>query len=257
MIYDTHVHTRFSVDSQISPEDALAAASGLGLGICVTEHVDYETDSDVPSTVDADEYFGEYAPYKSSGLLLGLEIGLTVNTRAVGRQTASDPRMDFCIGSVHVCYGYDIFTSSIWEQEIPVDEILGNYLKYTVTVIEKCNFFDSLGHIDYPSRYAPIPGPKLEYKTYKKLFDEIFTALLDRRRVIELNTKRMNNPDAVRNLYGIYEGYYSRGGRYVTLGSDAHNTASIGRHIGEAYRMIQKIGLTHVHYVNREMIIDA
>ena len=135
MIYDAHVHTRYSVDSQMDPEEALTAASRLGLGICTAEHVDYESGSDEPSTVDADKYFREYAPYRSSGLLLGLEIGLTVNTRAVGRQTASDPRMDFCIGSVHVSYGYDIYIPSFWQQDMPFAQLLEDYLRYTVITI--------------------------------------------------------------------------------------------------------------------------
>jgi len=241
----------------MNPEDALAAASKLGLGLCLAEHVDYETDSDNPSTVNADDYFGGYAPYKSSGLLLGLEIGLTVNTRGVGRQTASDPRMDFCIGSVHVSYGYDIFVPAFWTQGAPPYDLLKNYLIYTVAAIEKCGFFDSLGHIDYPSRYSPFTKPELTYKTYGKQFDEIFTALLDLGKVIEINAKRMDDPNAVKDLYEIYEGYYNMGGRYVTLGSDAHTPAYVGRHFDKALRMARQIGLTPVHYVNREMIADA
>ena len=257
MIFDSHVHTRFSVDSRMGPEEASAAASRLGLGICAAEHVDFETDSDEPSLIDADRYFGEYASWRSESFLLGLEIGLTVNTRAAGRITAADPRLDFCIGSVHVSNGYDIYTLSLWKQNIPPEEILAGYLRYTVTAIEKCGFFDSLGHIDYPSRYSPQTEKNIRYKTYQKLFDEVFTALLDLKKTIEINTKLMYDPAACSNLYDIYEGYYNKGGRYVTLGSDAHRPESVGAHIGEAYRMAKKIGLTPVHYECREMIADA
>ena len=257
MIFDTHVHTRFSVDSQMNPEEAFKAASNAGLGVCVAEHVDFETDSDEPSLIDADEYFGAYGPYRSERFLLGMEIGLTVNTRAAGRKTASDPRMDFCIGSVHVSNGYDIYTPSFWQQDLPSEDILRGYLEYTMAAIEKCDFFDSLGHIDYPSRYSPRTVKNMDYKIFGKLFDQIFTALLDKRKVMEINTKRLGDRAAAQNLYEICEGYYDNGGRYVTLGSDAHKPASVGMGVREAYAMAKKIGLTPVHYNRREMITDA
>ena len=257
MIFDTHIHTRYSVDSDMSLRDAKAIASKRGLGLCVTEHVDYEIDSDKLCVADAEGYFGEYGPFGSDSLLLGLEIGLTVNSRAVSRQTASDPRLDFCIGSVHMSCGHDIYPPSFWRQSIPPEEILGNYLQYTAIVTEKCDFFDSLGHIDYPSRYCPYQEKDIKYKTYKKLYDEIFTALLDRRKVIEINTKRLDDPAAVQNLYEVYEGYYKKGGRYVTLGSDAHHAPTVGWNIDKAFHLAEKIGLIPVHYVKREMRIDA
>jgi len=257
MIYDSHIHTRFSPDSQMNPEEALAAASKLGLGLCAAEHVDYECDDDILLVTDTGRYFNEYAEYKSAGLLLGLEIGLTVNTRAIGRKIASNTQNDFCVGSVHVCFGYDTYSSSFWQQRIPLEEIKGRYLKYAVIVIDKCDFFDSLGHIDFPSRYCPFKEKDIKYSTHKILYDQIFTALLDKGKVLEINTKRIHNAEAAQNLYNIYEGYYKMGGRYVTLGSDAHIPGDIGRSFKKALHIIKEIGLTPVHYVQRKMVIDV
>jgi histidinol-phosphatase (PHP family) len=120
----------------MEPGEAIASASKLGLGLCLTEHVDYECDEDEVFVTDTDSYFSEYAAYKPRGLLLGLEIGLTVNTRAISRRTASDKRLDFCVGSVHVVYGYDIY-KSFWSQSVPPEEIMRDYLRYTLTVIDK------------------------------------------------------------------------------------------------------------------------
>ncbi|MDR2650671.1 MAG: hypothetical protein LBB94_13290 [Clostridiales bacterium] len=61
----------------------------------------------------------------------------------------------------------------------------------------------------------------------------------------------------MQNLYDIYEGYHKLGGRYVTLGSDAHYAGGVGGGIDEAFRMADKIGLKSVHFVRREMIIDV
>jgi histidinol-phosphatase (PHP family) len=241
----------------MEPEEAMAAASKLGLGLCLSEHVDYECDTDDVCVADIGGYFREYAAHRPSGLLLGLEIGLTVNTRAIARKTASDPRLDFCIGSVHLSFGHDIFYPSFWSQGISLEEVVGNYLKYNAIVTDKCDFFDSLGHIDYPSRYCPLPDKSIKYGAYKRLYDEVFTALLDRGKVIEINTRRFGEPNAQQNLYEIYEGYHKLGGRYVTLGSDAHYAARVGSGVDAAARMAVKIGLKPVHFVQREMIVDA
>ena len=257
MIFDTHIHTHYSIDSHMNPQEAIDAASKLELGLCVTEHVDYECDTDDLNVFDMDEYFTEYGPYKSENFLLGIEIGLTVNTRAIARKTASDPRLDFCLGSVHLSYGHDMFYPSFWRQSIPAEDIMGDYLKYTAKAIDMCDFFDSLGHIDYPSRYCPFRQKNIKYKTFKKLYDEIFAALLDKKKVIEINTKRMNDMAAAKNLFNIYEGYYACGGRYVTLGSDAHSQGNIGRDIDKAFHMAKKIGLTPVRFAAREMIVGV
>jgi histidinol-phosphatase (PHP family) len=240
----------------MNPEEALVAASKLGLGLCVTEHVDYEINLDHVCVADTGKYFSEYAAFRPDGLLLGLEIGLTVNTRAVARKTASDPRLDFCVGAVHLCNGYDMFFSSFWEQGGSPKDIMGSYLKYIITVIDKCDFFDSLGHIDYPSRYCPFIEKDIKYDDFKALYNEIFTALLDKGKIMELNTDRINCPVATENLFEIFRGYYRLGGRYVTLGSDAHHQGYIGKNFGIALRLAENIGLKPVYYVQREMISD-
>ena len=40
MIFDTHIHTRFSFDSAMDIVDALGQARKLGIGMVTTEHLD-------------------------------------------------------------------------------------------------------------------------------------------------------------------------------------------------------------------------
>ena len=43
MLWDTHMHTAFSGDSNASPKAMADQAQKLGLdGICVTDHLDYD-----------------------------------------------------------------------------------------------------------------------------------------------------------------------------------------------------------------------
>ena len=48
MLWDTHMHTAFSTDSETSPESMIKASIELGLGgICITDHMDYDYPKDI------------------------------------------------------------------------------------------------------------------------------------------------------------------------------------------------------------------
>ena len=54
MIFDSHMHTKFSADSDMLATDALARARSLNLGVVFTEHFDYGVTGDdgcAPATV--------------------------------------------------------------------------------------------------------------------------------------------------------------------------------------------------------------
>jgi histidinol-phosphatase (PHP family) len=255
MLFDTHIHTQISVDSDMKAEEAIAAANRQRLGLCFTEHVDFEADFDECCIADLSKYFSDYESLRSPELLLGIEIGLTINTRGVARKFVDDDRIDFLIGSVHVAWGYDLARKGFFDQELPTHEIYRMYLLYVALVLETCEYFDSLGHIDYPSRYSPFSDTNIEYKDFSKEYDAIFDRLLDQKKVIEINTKRFNDPVAKRSLYAIYEAYYKRGGRYITLGSDAHQPYRVGDNISAALTMARSIGLKPVHFMERRMCV--
>ena len=40
MIFDTHMHCRYSIDSKMNIDEAKAAAEKLGIGMIITEHWD-------------------------------------------------------------------------------------------------------------------------------------------------------------------------------------------------------------------------
>ena len=47
MLWDTHMHTHFSGDSEADPENMVKAAIQKGLeGLCFTDHYDYDYPND-------------------------------------------------------------------------------------------------------------------------------------------------------------------------------------------------------------------
>ena len=45
MLFDSHLHTEVSADSDMKAQDALARAEELGIGLVFTEHIDFLTNN--------------------------------------------------------------------------------------------------------------------------------------------------------------------------------------------------------------------
>ena len=54
-------------------------------------------------------------------------------------------------------------------------------------------------------------------------------------------------------LLKLYERYAMLGGKYVSIGSDAHKPENIGFAFKEAYALLDKLNLQPVYFVNRQM----
>ena len=70
---------------------------------------------------------------------------------------------------------------------------------------------------------------------------------------MEINTRRLSNKEACNNLINIYKAYKQVGGKYVTIGSDAHNAEDIGANFIIANNICEICGLKPVYFRNRKM----
>ena len=59
-------------------------------------------------------------------------------------------------------------------------------------------------------------------------------------------------PGAVESLTELYTRYAELGGKYVTLGSDAHAAKAVGMHFDVAQKIAKTAGLTIVYYKKRQ-----
>ena len=82
MIFDSHIHTKFSADSEMPAADALARAKSLNLGLVFTEHFDYGLELNGKKfTFDPAAYMNEYKNLRGDNLRLGVEIGMRKSAR--------------------------------------------------------------------------------------------------------------------------------------------------------------------------------
>ena len=241
MVFDCHSHTKFSADSEMLATDAIARAEILNLGIVFTEHFDYNLPGDIDFTFDAVEYMNEYKKFRSEKVKLGVEVGLRKSAREANKNFLAQVNFDLIIGSIHVVDDVDIYEKSFYTDK---DKITA-YRKYFAVMAEEAAVedFDVLGHIDYICRAATYENPEIEYETFKPEIDEVLKIIVERGKILELNTRRINKKIAVEGLIPVYKRYKELGGQFVTIGSDAHVVEAVGANFDVALKFVEDLNL--------------
>lgn len=253
MLFDCHMHTEFSTDSIMKIDDVIQIAKENNIGVTLTEHCDFNLPDPTIFRLDAINYFNTYSSLKGEALLLGVEIGMSQSIVDLNNNFTKKHSFDFIIGSMHSVLDQDIY--GIYRKNpIQKEKFYNLYFEDIYKCIELGTDFDSLGHIDYPCRYLPYEDKELYYKDYSKQIDKVFSLLIEKGKVIELNTARLDNQNSYQNLKVIYSRYKELGGKYITLGSDAHIKTHIARNFDKAIELCKELSLTPVYFKNREMI---
>lgn len=250
MIVDTHIHTRFSTDSTMTLDQALERAKDLDIGITLTEHMDLAYPEQNAFIFDVDHYFATYEPYRNSKLMLGIEIGMREDCLSENRSIVNNHSFDYVLGSIHVIDNIDIY-QDIFYIERTKQEVYSQYFSSMVACLKTYDFIDSLGHIDYICRYAKYDDTELYYRDFHESIDSVLKILAEKDKAIEINTRRLSNSTTIDALLPIYKRFYELGGRYATMGSDAHKPADIGRDLNVATQLAQLCNLKLVYFNNR------
>lgn len=253
MIFDTHMHCQYSIDSKMSVEGAKAAALQQNLGIIITEHWDEDYPTNPEAFVfDIEDYFKQLGPYRSKKLLLGIEVGMQEETAANDNLLGRKYPFDFILGSMHCVNRRDLYEEKTYAGKTK-QEAIEEFLLATLTNLKLHDNFDSFAHIDYMCRYMPYDDKELVYAEAPELFDEVFKMLITMDKAIEINTRRLDSSDAVNSLLVLYKRFRELGGRYVTLGSDAHYKEHVGRRLDIAREIAEAAGLVPVYFEQRKM----
>ena len=252
-IYDCHMHTSFSGDSDSSPESMINRAKEIGLsGVTITDHMDYGfPENPNPFTIDFDVYMNELAKlqqqYNVDGefeILRGVELGLTLDAVTFNKKIMNDYNFDYCIGSIHVVDGCDPYYDSFWEGKHR-ETVCRHYYERTLENIQACPYVDALGHLDYVFRYGTRPVNEDTYGPYAEIVDAILQELIKKDIALEVNTGSYKKGMGVPNPSDlILSRYYELGGELITLGADAHTPEFVADHFDDAIALLKSIGFT-------------
>lgn len=254
ILFDCHSHTKFSADSDMKIEDALKIAQAMGLGLITTEHIDFDFPGDDLYEFDAADYFALYRKYRETNhFLLGVEIGMQAQTALQSGEFIKKSPFDMVIVSQHIIEGYDIYFPEYYQGKCK-NEAYGIYLQTIADMLTAHPFGDVLGHIDYICRKAPYEDKQLRYDEFPSHIDKIWQTALANDIIPEVNTRRFADKEAVSSLTSIYTRYHNMGGRYATIGSDAHTADAVGYKLEEASCFLKNCGLIPVYFKNRQPV---
>ncbi len=253
MLFDSHLHTEFSADSEMKAEDALARAEELGIGLVFTEHVDFSYQGKLKFLFSPEDYWKTYEPLRGERLALGVELGMVPGELAMAKEFLARAPFDEVIGSIHLIDGGDIYEKSIYEGKTQQEMYL-RYFTLMRDMVRENPYIDTLAHIDYIARYAPYEKPGITYADWQDVIDEVLRAVVGTDTALEINTRRFDDRLAMKELAPIYRRFSEMGGRFVTIGSDAHRPEVVGAYLELAAQMAEAYGLEIVTFRERKRV---
>jgi histidinol-phosphatase (PHP family) len=251
IVLDYHVHTEFSIDCKIPMAEQCTAAIAAGVTeIAFTDHIDHEPADPGLNYWRAEAYFASLKACRQMygdqlTILAGAEVDF--NERIVDEvdRFLGQYDFDFVIGSVH--YGdngriifQDYFADRSW------DEVYLPYLT-RLKLAASSGFFDTLGHIDLPKRYAPIDKRTYDPLQFKEGLLDLFAALIEHQVAFEINTSGLRQTPKT-SMPGpvIVRWYAEAGGKLITTGTDSHAPQTIGAGIPKTLDMLELCGISEV-----------
>ncbi|REB06454.1 PHP domain-containing protein [Sporosarcina sp. BI001-red] len=248
-MFDYHMHTSFSADCEVLPEEMVRASIQKGLTeICFTDHVDYDypdknfifdfnQQAYKESITHLQDRFGNEIRVKR-----GVEIGVQPHLLDTYKKLIQDEEFDFVICSLHTVEKKDLHFGAIFENRT-IDEAFDAYFQELLRCIRKFGAYSVLGHVDLIKRYAK----KASSHDFHDCLKELFAEIIPRGKGIEINTSgvRYGLPTAMPSI-DILKLYKSSGGEILTIGSDAHKPLEVGFDIRKNLQLASDIGFRFV-----------
>lgn len=243
-MFDFHMHSSISFDSDALPEAMCRQATAVGLQeLCFTDHYDWNNLPGVTSNLFSPaDYHHAYHSLVYPGVTIrrGVELGLTPDNRPHLEALLSTEPFDFVIGSVHYIGGLDPYDAEFWENRSR-EAALWQYFEEILHCVQVHDQFDVLGHLTYACKYAPHPEIPLSLNPFQELTDEIMRVLIAKGKGIEINTSGLDRIGTVLPDPRYLRRFRELGGELVTVGSDAHAPTQVGQHIPVALELARDI----------------
>ena len=175
-------------------------------------------------------------------LKLGLELGMPHLNPPAAAAICARPEADFILGSVHNLSpergGTDLFFLDFSTVQACYDA-LDDYFA-SLALLAATDFYDVLAHLIYPLRYMQAP---VTLNRYQDAIRAILRTAVEKGRGMEVNTCRGRTLEEWRPILALYR---DCGGELVTVGSDAHTPADVGKGVRAACALLRECGFRRV-----------
>ncbi len=255
-IFDTHVHTTFSTDGRSTLDDYAAAVRGGQIrGIGLTDHVDVLPGGGSYGHFDPADYLQAIHAYQEQGcpFWAGAEIDYASRGEAKILDNLQRYRYAYTIGSVHLSFPKSTDNQaelgqadSIGKQRV-LDMIRFYYAEVKAMLARP--EFDVIGHAGVYKRYLKpvfLKDAQLA-REISGLDHELARVCAQSGKILEINTSGLFAPLGKTIPDITFTSEYCRcGGRLVSIGSDAHQAAHLGRGFATAYALLREIGFQYL-----------
>lgn len=273
---DYHIHTRHSIDAEGAIDDYCKRAIRLGLNeICITNHCELDParndswirfkNNNQPVTKDGlakleDEVMKAKEMYRKSGLLVkfGLEVGYYEGIESRLQEILHDINFDFLLGSIH-CLNHVCIDSSkehpLYFTHHTALELLRNYFSAIEKLITS-GFFDSVGHIDVYKKYGlGFYGDEIR-NFPKEVIKRVFKLMAEYNVALEINTAGLRHVGQFYPSPAIMKCAQEQRFKLITIGSDSHKVADLGKGIREAIEYVKSFGVEAVYGFDKRKPIE-
>lgn len=258
--FDSHTHSNNSFDAENSVAQMIEQANELGLDcLTITDHFEsafyYRPNEEfgdlrklLPQSV-ADIKKAQESRNGKTELLCGIELGEPLHDLKATNEILKLTDYDFILCSLHNLKDMgDFFWLDYQKEDIP--KLLKKYF-LELTECVQWGGFNSLAHITYPLRY--ICGKfnlPFEPDDYKNEIDELLSLLAKSDKALEFNTCRnaelsLSTMNECRDV-PFLKRFKELGGKFVTLGSDAHKIQDLAKGIDGAMDILYELGYREV-----------
>lgn len=248
MIVDYHTHTSLCKHGTGWVEDYVRQAARLGLDeIGCSEHIPMPERFDEAHRMDLDQYYSVYAPSVTEvrdgfdgdiEIKRGIEADFFPGTEQWVTKFIGENDFDYVIGSVHFIgeWGFD---NPVFVHQYEERDINATYAAYFEAIQQSATsgLFDIIAHCDLVKKFGHRPTGNLD-----RLIRDTMNVVRKNDLCIEVNTSGLRKP--VREIYPS-ESILAMASELkipLTLGSDAHDPADVGRDFDKASALIRKYG---------------
>ncbi|MEW6569163.1 MAG: histidinol-phosphatase HisJ family protein [Chloroflexota bacterium] len=248
--YDYHIHTDFSCDCDVPMAEMCRAAIARGLPeIGFTEHFDLVPEDPCYASFRVEAWWKELERCRETfGEALVIRAGIEAGephrfTTAVAQLLARFP-WDYCLGALHW-----VGPTMIWNREYydqPEDQAYRDYFA-ELGRVAMAGGFDILAHMDALKRYGVERYGPYDPRRYEADIRAVLRACAESDLALEINTSSLRR--SIRETSPaqlVLTWFRQEGGRWVTVGSDAHLPEHVGFGLEQCLDTIHAAGFESV-----------
>jgi len=243
---DYHLHTLFCNHAVGGMESYIQSAINLGLReICFLDHLTIQkaepglsmTPEEVPYYFHAVQVLKQKYR-KDISIKTGLEVDFNPTYMDLFQDIIGTFAFDVIAASLHFPGGMDVVSHrSAWRyEEKDVDDVYELYFDHLKKMLDY-RYVDVICHIDLIKKFGQKP-----LRSFEKEFDEILSIIKYKNLTVEVNTSGYDHPvgDIYPSLEILKKCHEQR--IRITLGSDAHHPANVGKHFERVLPILVSIG---------------